>query len=93
MVDDVLIGEADRLQRNRLPLGIDAERLGVRPGIALEHIVERAIFLKDDDDVRDRVRRAAAAHTRGESSRRGVRQQSRSGDRCVMLSAVASSKQ
>ena len=53
MIDDVLPRQTHRLEFDRLSQRILSLGSGVRARIALEEIIEAAVFLKDDDDVFD----------------------------------------
>ena len=57
--------ETDRLQRDLVADVIVAESRGVRARIAVEHVVERAVLLHDDDDVLDLAARAHGSRQLG----------------------------
>jgi hypothetical protein len=72
MVDDRGF-EADRAQLDDVAVVIFSRRRTVGAGVRREKIVERAVFLDDDDDVFDRHRRLRRGAHRGRL-RDGVRQ-------------------
>ena len=49
--------QRDRLQLHEVALVVETRRGRVRTRITLEEIVDRAVFLDDDDDVLDRAGR------------------------------------